>query len=96
MKDEIVRTIEGVIRERFSDTTIVSIVVTEDSDFDGEPVFMIRVVFDSKTPLDAHKTAGIVRHIRHKLLEMEEEAFPIMAFVSKAEIPVLTSQGLAQ
>jgi hypothetical protein len=81
------KVIEAVIRERFVDAGIEAVRVNKETDYDGDAIFRVTVVFNPKDnhPLDAHKTASITRHIRHKLLEEHEEAFPILAFVSKAD-----------
>lgn len=89
--NDILSLIERTVRERFGDAVIHSVNVTRDADNDGDAVFRVTVVFDSKTPLDAHKTSGIVRHTRHKLIEREEFAFPIFDFVSKAEAGKVTA-----
>lgn len=85
MKPEIAALIEKTVRERFVDIDIQSVTVAEDVDFDGGPVLRVRIVFDHKGPLDASKTSGIVRHLRHRLVEQDEMAFPIVAFMSKSD-----------
>ena len=85
MKPEIVDLIDKTVRERFAGVDIESVSVDEDVDFDGGTVFRVRVVFNHKGPLDAHKTSGIVRHLRHRLVAEKEDAFPIVAFVSKSD-----------
>jgi len=83
--NDILGIIERTVRERFGDGLISSVRVVRETDHDGDDVFRVTVVFDSKSPLDAHKTSGIVRHIRHRLIERDEHTFPIVAFVSKAD-----------
>jgi hypothetical protein len=86
MKRDIAEIIEAVVRERLAGVAIDRVQINEETDYDGDAVFRILVVFDNnKAPLDSHKTSGIVRHIRHKLLERQETAFPIFAFVSKSD-----------
>jgi hypothetical protein len=86
VKREIAEIIESVIRERLTGVDIDRVQINEETDYDGDAVFRIMVVFDNKkAPLDSQKTSGIVRHIRHKLLERQETAFPIFAFVSKSD-----------
>jgi len=85
MNPKIAALIENTVRERFADIDIQSVTVVEDVDFDGGPVFRVRIVFDHQGPLDAGKTSGIVRHLRHRLVEQDETAFPIVAFVSKSD-----------
>ena len=83
--DEVADLIERVVRERFSGVTIQSVTVMKDADDDDDAVFLVTVVFDQKGPLDPQKTAGLARHVRHKLLERKENAFPIISFVSKSD-----------
>ena len=83
--DEIKTIIERVVRERLADGNIQDVTVVRETDYQDESVFRVTVIFDHKGPLDPHKTAGLVRHIRHALLDIEESTFPIVAFVSKAE-----------
>ncbi|MDO8297102.1 MAG: hypothetical protein Q7T19_11775 [Caulobacter sp.] len=85
MKREIVELIERTVREQFAGVKIESVGVSEDTDYDGEMVYRVRVVFDQKGPLDSHKTSAIARHLRHKLVARQENAFPIVAFVSKSD-----------
>ena len=82
--NEIIGIIEGTVRERFG-SQISSVRVARGTDYDGDDIFRVTVVFDGDAPLDAHKTSGIVRHTRHKLLARNERAFPIFDFVSKAD-----------
>lgn len=77
--------IERTVRERFGDALVSSVRVVRETDHDGDEIFRVTVVFDGDRPLDAHKTSSIVRHIRHKLIERDENTFPIFAFVSKAD-----------
>ena len=83
--DEIKTIIERVVRERLADGNIQDVTVVRETDYQDEAVFRVTVVFYREGPLDPYKTAGLVRHIRHALLDREESTFPIVAFVSKAE-----------
>jgi hypothetical protein len=86
MTRDIREIIERVVREQFAGIAILSVKVTDDTDYDGDPVFRVTVVVDdAATPLDSGKTSGIVRHIREKLLAQHEEAFPILAFVTQSD-----------
>ena len=75
--------IEGVVREQFAGPLIESVRVHRGFDHEGDAIFDVTVVFDKKGPLDSRKTLGIVRDVRHKLLERDEDAFPIFTFMSK-------------
>lgn len=90
MDDRIKTVIENVVRERFAGSAIEDVRIFEDVDFEGQPVLRVTVIFEPKRgKLDAEKTSGITRHIRHKLLEMNEEKFPFFRFVSKADAKAL-------
>ena len=94
MKREVRTIIESVVRERFADAAIESVRIVEDEDSDGDAVFRVTVILDAgQGTLDPHKTASIVRHLRHKLIERHEEGFPIMTFVSKAEDKGLATEA---
>jgi len=90
--DKIAEVIEAIVRERFEGAPIETVRVDSDIDYDGDVVYRVTVIFDSKKgSLDTHKTAGITRHIRHRLLAENEDAFPIFAFVSKSDAAGLTA-----
>lgn len=84
MTEDIKQIIEGVVRERLTDTRIVDVQVTEDEDCDGDTVYRVNVIFDGG-PLDAHKTAGLVRHTRARLSKSNAFRFPIFRFISQAD-----------
>jgi hypothetical protein len=83
--DNIVELIERVVREKFSDEAIDTVRVVTGRDYDGDEVFNVTVVYSKNGPLDSHKTSKIVRHVRHKLLEKQQTAFPIFTFRSKSD-----------
>ena len=74
--DEIAQLIERIVRERLDGGVIQSVSVVRDTDHHDETVFRVTVVFDQKGSLDAHKTVGLARHIRHELLKQNESTFP--------------------
>jgi hypothetical protein len=84
--DKIKTLIEGVVRDRFQGVAIQSVTVVKDTDYQDDVIFRVTVVIDQRGPLDARKTAGLVRHLRHKLIdELDEHTFPIVAYVSKSD-----------
>lgn len=86
LMEKIEALVDRVVRERFKGVPIQSVRVVKDTDYEDEAVFRVTVVFDQKGPLDAQRSAGLVRHLRHALIdELEESTFPIVAFVSKSE-----------
>ncbi|MBB5518074.1 hypothetical protein [Amphiplicatus metriothermophilus] len=86
MQGKIRDIVEQVVKDRFPDARILSVSVNEDEDFEGERILRVTVVFDSATGLlDSQRAASLVRHMRPKLREAGEEAFPILSFISKAD-----------
>lgn len=84
--------IDKTVRDRLGEAAIHSVNIIEDVDFDGQPVFRVTVIFEAKRgKLDAEKTSGITRHIRHKLLEIDESKFPFFRFVSTSDAKALTA-----
>jgi hypothetical protein len=78
--------ISDIVKERFADAVVDSIVVEPDLDSDGDPVLWITVVFASEiAELESHRLAGLVRHVRPRLIEQKEAGFPIFRFMSKRD-----------
>ena len=85
MKKNVIHTIEKIIRKEMNDLTITNIKIDESTDFDGDTIFRITVVFDGKTGIpNADKMAGLVRHVRSQI-ENEVSYFPIFKFISQAD-----------
>ena len=71
----------------FDQIRILDVRVHEDQDTDGNAVLQIEVIFEgAPKDLDARKLSGAVRHLRPKLDEINEFAFPLLSFVSKADV----------
>lgn len=86
MRAEIKGIIEGVVKERLNDVRILDVQVEEDTDWEGDAIYRVMVVFDSATGrLDADKTAGLVRHTRSRLSETGSFKFPIFRFISQSD-----------
>jgi hypothetical protein len=85
MTEDVAGLIEGVVRETFAGVKIESVSVSAATDYNDEAIIKVMVVFDQKGALDARKTSAITRHIRHKLLELSDNRFPITSFVSKSD-----------
>lgn len=65
---------------------IIDVRVLDDVDFDGDDVLRIEVVFSgSHKDVDAKKISGAVRHVRPKLTDLGERAFPLFSFISQRE-----------
>lgn len=78
--------VEAVLRERFDDVTIESMELERDIDQDGDEILRVNVIFDGKKKrLDSRKTSGLLRHLRPKIAEIGEYAFPVVSFISKSD-----------
>lgn len=78
--------ISGIVKERFADSTIDSIAVEADVDSDGEPILRVTVVFDSEiAKLEPSRLTGLVRHVKPRIMERKDGAFPIFRFMSKRD-----------
>ena len=85
MKASINKTIEETVRQQFAGVQIDDVRIERDTDYDGDDVFRITVVFSAKDGLDAERTKGLVRHVRASLAERDEQSFPIISFRSFAD-----------
>jgi hypothetical protein len=55
---------------------------------------MIRLIVDEgKGRLDAKRASGLTRHVRSKLAEIGESAFPLLSFISKNEAGELNTEA---
>jgi hypothetical protein len=90
MQAEIKTLIESVVRKQFAKGQIDSVMVREDVDHEGDPIFWVTIVFDDTRPLDPRVTVSIGWRIRHKLLDRDETAFPVLRFVSRSDAAELT------
>ncbi len=84
--DEIVK---HVVETQLAPARIVDLSVTEDVDFDGDPIFRIVVVFEAEgNRLDPERVVGLTRHLRNYLDDLGElnlERFPIWSFMTSEE-----------
>lgn len=85
--ENVEKAIEEIVRDRFSNIKIISVDVEEGEDHDGDPVLLVRVVFDAEIDdFDASRLSGITRHLRTKLFDMDESRFPLTRFVSRKDV----------
>ena len=77
--------LEQVIGENFPGVDIVSINAERAVGSVGDDVLEVTVVFRAASDLDAAQVAGLVRHLRPRLMEGGEDMFPIMSFISEKE-----------
>ncbi len=80
---EIVKT---SVAARVPEAHIVTVDITEDVDFEDDPILEIRVVYETENQrLDAKKLSGLIRELRLELFDLGEDRFPILGFVSAQE-----------
>lgn len=78
--------ISGIVKERFADAVIESIEVSPDLDSDGDRILRVTVVFESEiASLEPSKLAGLTRHVRPRIENLRDAAFPIFRFISKRD-----------
>ncbi len=73
-----------VVRQRLPHAQIRDVLVSRDTDFDGDPIITIKVVIEGAR-LDAEKTSTLTRHMRNTLHSAGDEAFPLFSFIAKSE-----------
>ena len=84
--EEISAIVTETLSEDFDNIEILKVNVTRDTDFDGEDVLKIQVIFNGTLKdTDAGKLSGAIRHVRPKLSEIGEKAFPLLSFISSSE-----------
>jgi hypothetical protein len=70
----------------FSHVRVCDVRVREDTDFDGEDILRIDVIYDGTVKdLDGKKLAGFIGHLRPKLKQIHEPALPLLSFISRAD-----------
>ncbi|GLH77415.1 hypothetical protein SSBR45G_23230 [Bradyrhizobium sp. SSBR45G] len=81
--------IEKAVRETMTDqfrsVKVRDVNIKPDTDQFGEDVLHIDVVYDGKS-LDPKATTSFVRHLRPRLFELHEMKFPVIYFVSSADL----------
>ena len=83
--------VQTVLKEIFGDAWIADVHVVPDYDKDGDEILRVKVVFDDTAePFDARKAVSVVRHMRPRLAEIGEQAFPIISYVSSDEMDGVT------
>jgi hypothetical protein len=70
----------------FSHVRICDVRVREDTDFDGEDILRIDVIYDGTVKdLDAKKLVGFIGLLQPKLEQLHEPALPLLSFISRAD-----------
>ena len=92
MADVIAKELEKLVRDRLTDMNVKEVRIKLDSDDLGERAYRVIVVYEAKRgALKSDKTSSLARYARHKLLDMNETAFPFFRFVSDRDAKVLAA-----
>jgi len=85
--DGVERIVTETLQADFDNIRILDVAVHRDVDSDGDDVLLIDVLFEgTRRDVDARKLSGAVRHVRPKLQEIGETAFPLFSFVSRGDV----------
>jgi hypothetical protein len=83
---EVRKVVMDTISADFGSVKIVDVKVLERPDDEDGAILDIQVVFEGKAKdLDAGKVSGAVGHVRPRLEEIGESAFPLFSFVTRRE-----------
>lgn len=84
---EIGRLIKTKLTEEFKFFEIIAVNVSEDTDFDGDAILWVDVIYDGdEKKIDNKALASTVERVRPVLLENDEDAFPVFSFILKHDI----------
>lgn len=98
-EDQIRDIVTAVLAQRFPRMSVSSIVVDPDFDEDNDPIFMIKIIFDtSEVNLDTKETTSLIRYIVDKINREDQEkgtktGFPILSFIAKSEMEKLNADS---
>jgi hypothetical protein len=83
---QIKKVVKEALAADFDNLKIVDVRIQEDVDADGEELLRIEVIFEGAPKLDARKISGAIRYLRPKLTAIKETAFPLLSFISGADL----------
>ena len=79
--------IEAVLKDVFGAAQIEDVYVVHTVDADGDDILRIYVAFNgTEDQFDAKAASGVVRHMRPRLSELHEDAFPIISYLSSKDM----------
>lgn len=80
------RAVSETFSHLFSHVRVSDVRVREDTDFDGEDILRIDVIYEGTVKdLDGKKLAGFIGHLQPKLEQLHEPALPLLSFISRAD-----------
>ena len=83
---EIEKVISDVLQNDFRNVKILDVRVLKDIDSDGDNILQVDVIFEGQAKdLEPQVLAGAVRHVRPKLFDIGEEAFPLFSYISQKD-----------
>lgn len=83
---KIAKIVKSVLASDFDRVTILDVRVVEVIDSDDGELLRIEVIFEGTSrDIDITKISGAVRHVRPKLTEIGEKAFPLFSFISRRD-----------
>jgi|GEM_PF-1315754 len=75
------------LKQRMGNVDIDDVSVERAVDHDDDDILVIKIVFKAgNRRLDPRKTSGMVRHIRPKMTDIGEDAFPVFSFIADSEL----------
>lgn len=90
VSDDVQTVVRDVITEQLDGVRIVRVYTKRDQETEGDGFLRVTVVVDSPaSAFNVKRLSGLVRHLRPKLAEHKERAFPLISFMSKADAKAL-------
>lgn len=91
MADMIATELEKLVRDHLTDMDVREVRINLDSDEDGDRAYRVMVVYEAKRGAKSAKTASLARYARHKLMDLDEPAFPFFRFISASDAKALAA-----
>lgn len=85
-RDDIDTLIGDIVRERLSDDAIERVIVSRETDYAGDPIIDVMVIYRSRPEIS--KIKGLARSIWNSL--NDSDGFPVLSFRSQSEQSKLT------
>ncbi|WBQ09451.1 hypothetical protein L2D01_11150 [Hyphomonadaceae bacterium ML37] len=84
--ERIRQVVSEALNRDFLRVNVVDFKFERDTDHDDDEILRITVIFDGRArDIDPHQLSGTVRHVRPRLMEIGEKAFPVFSFVSRGD-----------
>lgn len=84
--NQIAKVVRDTLRSDFDDVKILDVKVSNDNETDDE-ILRIEVIFKGTLKdINTRRLSGVVRHVRPKLTDIGEKAFPLFSFISEGDV----------